>query len=107
MGLARIEPGSADEKWRISADTITVASACCTCVPGVLPLLPHDGALALRPWLDRNGQAAAGAAAASRMLGGETVQNLGGPTLLGGTAGGPTARRRPDPRGGGPSPPGG
>src|SRR4051794_28700242 len=39
MGLARIEPGSADEKWRISADTITVASACCTCVPGVLPLL--------------------------------------------------------------------
>src|SRR3954451_8359225 len=39
MGLARIEPGLSDEKWRISADTITVASACCTCVPGVLPQL--------------------------------------------------------------------
>src|SRR4051812_32529845 len=41
MELRRIEPGLADEKWRISADTITVASACCTCVPGVLPLLPN------------------------------------------------------------------
>ena len=39
MELLRIEPGSADEKWRISAAILAEARVCCTCVPGVLPQL--------------------------------------------------------------------
>jgi hypothetical protein len=37
--LAHIIPQSDAEKWRKSVPLVPIASACCTCVPGVLPLL--------------------------------------------------------------------
>jgi hypothetical protein len=36
-----IVPQLDDKKWRNSVPLVPIASVCCTCVPGLLPLLPH------------------------------------------------------------------
>src|SRR5690242_7690095 len=37
---AHIAPQIDVKKWRNSVPFVPIASACCTCVPGLLPLLP-------------------------------------------------------------------
>ena len=39
--IGRTVPGSDVKKWRNSVAIVPIASACCTCVPGLLPLLPR------------------------------------------------------------------
>src|SRR3954453_18048229 len=40
---AHIVPQFDDKKWRNSVPLVPIASACCTCVPGLLPHLPSRG----------------------------------------------------------------
>src|SRR3954469_5304387 len=48
MELHRIEPGSGGEKRQDPAATVAAPSACCTCVPGLLPFL-HLSATGAKP----------------------------------------------------------
>src|SRR5690349_24456102 len=38
-------PQSDAKKWRNSVPFVRIPSVCCTCVPGLLPLLPSEGCL--------------------------------------------------------------